>query len=104
MATHWTIGCDAIGPRRLATFWCAALGYVREPGSDEPDCASIIDPDGVVAAIGWLRVPEFEAARNRVHLDVRVTRNAPDEPTVRGGAALGHVVMLDLEGNEFCVA
>jgi len=29
----------------LASFWAEALGYVKEPGFDEPDNASIIDPD-----------------------------------------------------------
>jgi hypothetical protein len=31
---------------------------VPEPGYDEPDGASIIDPDGSGPAIGFLRVPE----------------------------------------------
>ena len=28
MATHWTLGCDATDPHRLAAFWAAALGHV----------------------------------------------------------------------------
>jgi len=67
MATHWTLGADAVDPHRLAAFWALALGYIAEPGYDYPDGASIIDRDHV-------------------------------------GPALGHVVMLDPEGNEFCVA
>lgn len=39
MATHWTLGCDADDPQRLAAFWALALGYVKEPGFDEPDNA-----------------------------------------------------------------
>jgi hypothetical protein len=57
MATHWTLGGDATDPHRLASFWAAALGYVAEPGYDDPDGASIIDPDGAGPAIGFLRVP-----------------------------------------------
>jgi hypothetical protein len=34
MATHWTLGCDAVEPQRLAAFWALALGYVSEPGYD----------------------------------------------------------------------
>ncbi len=71
MAVHWTLGCDANDPHRLAAFWARALGYVPEPGYDEPDGASIVDPDGVGPAIGFLRVPEGKTAKNRVHVDVR---------------------------------
>ena len=52
-------------PGRLAAFWAIALGYVVEPGYDDPDGASIIDPDGVGPAIGFLRVPEGKTARTR---------------------------------------
>lgn len=127
MATHWTLGCDANDPDRLASFWASALGYVAEPGYDDPDGASIIDPDGVGPAIGFLRVPEGKTAKNRVHIDIRVAGEPPwdlaeREKLIRAKSAelvtagatvvreesydgvLGHVVMLDPEGNEFCVA
>jgi predicted enzyme related to lactoylglutathione lyase len=127
MAMHWTLGGDATDPQRLAAFWAAALGYVAEPGYDDPDGASIIDPDGVGAAIGFLRVPEAKTAKNRVHIDIRVGGKPPwdmarREGLIRAKAAeladagatavreefygehLGHIVMLDPEGNEFCIA
>ncbi len=127
MATRWTLGCDAADPPRLARFWALALGYVIEPGFDEPDNTSIVDPDGVGPAIGFLRVPEPKTAKNRVHIDVRVVEGRPElagrreelvlakvAELVDAGATrvrvehygreLGHVVMLDPEGNEFCVA
>ena len=127
MATHWTLGCDANDPQLLARFWAQALGYVLEPGFDEPDNASIIDPDGVGPAIGWLLVPEGKTAKNRLHIDIRVAGEPPWDMAERAklirakvaelaaiGATkvreevyddeLGHVVMLDPEGNEFCVA
>lgn len=127
MAVAWTIGWDARDPHRLATFWAAALGYVPEPDFDEPDAASIVDPDGDLPVIGFLRVPEGKTAKNRVHLDIRVAGEPPwDMPRraelirdrvatlVELGAVvqreewydehLGHVVMTDPEGNEFCVA
>ena len=127
MATHWTLGCDAADPQRIAAFWVAALGYVLEPGYEEPDGASIIDPDGVGPAISFLRVPEGKTAKNRMHIDIRVAGKGPGDATdrealirakvselVRAGATVvreehygdvfGHVVMTDPEGNEFCVA
>jgi catechol 2,3-dioxygenase-like lactoylglutathione lyase family enzyme len=127
MATHWTLGCDATDPHRIAAFWALALGYVSEPGFDDPDGASIVDPDGVLPAIGFLRVPEGKTAKNRMHVDIRVAGDGPWDMAERerlirarvpeliaAGATvvreerydehLGHVVMLDPEGNEFCVA
>lgn len=127
VATPWTLGCDANDPQRLAAFWANALGYVTEPGFDHPDNASIIDPAGIGPAIGFLRVPESKTAKNRMHIDIRVAGAEPwdmprREQLIRSevprlvalGAtvvreefyddALGHVVMLDPEGNEFCVA
>jgi hypothetical protein len=127
MATHWTLGCDAADPQRLAAFWADALGYVREDGFDHPDNASIVDPLDVGPAIAFLRVPEPKTAKNRMHVDIRVAGKGPwnlaeRERLIRAkvpalvaaGAtvvreehydgALGHVVMLDPEGNEFCVA
>lgn len=124
---HWTLGCDAADPHRIAAFWAQALGYVAEPGYDEPDGASIIDPDGHRPAIGFLRVPEGKTAKNRVHIDIRVAGEGPwdmaeRERLIRAKAAelvsagatvvrqviegglLDHVVMTDPEGNEFCVA
>jgi hypothetical protein len=127
MSTHWTLGCDAADPHALAAFWALALGYVSEPGYDEPDGASIIDPDGVRPAIGWLRVPEGKVAKNRLHIDIRVAGEPPWDMAERevliqaksaelataGGIVvreetwdghLTHIVMIDPEGNEFCVA
>lgn len=127
MAVHWTLGCDANDPHRLRAFWAAALGYVTEPGYDDPDGASIVDPEGLGPAIGFLRVPEGKSAKNRMHIDIRVAGEPPWDMPAReqlirekvaalvelGGAVvreeqyddhLGHVVMLDPERNEFCVA
>jgi hypothetical protein len=127
MATHWTLGCDADDPQRIAAFWAQALRYVPEPGFEGPDNASIVDPDGRGPAIGFLRVPEGKTAKNRMHIDIRVAGEPPWDPVERErlvrervaelvgagatlvreelyGGELGHVVMLDPEGNEFCVA
>lgn len=123
MMIRWTLGCDAADPHRLAEFWALALGYIPEPGYDEPDGASIVDPDGAGPAIGFLRVPEAKTAKNRMHIDIRVSGDPADrERLIREKAAglvpagatvvreesyggqFSHIVMLDPEGNEFCVA
>lgn len=126
MATKWTIGGDAADPLRLAEFWAAALGYILEPGYDNDEHgASIVDPDDVGPAISFLHVPELKTAKNRLHLDLRVAgrgpRDAASAERMRTKAAalvelgavqvreyfygdeLGNIVMLDPEGNEFCV-
>ncbi len=77
--------------------------------------------------LAFSRVPEGKTAKNRMHIDIRVAGEAPWDmaqreqlirekavelvtagaTTVREesyGEHLGHVVMLDPEGNEFCVA
>ncbi|MEV4283776.1 VOC family protein [Actinoplanes xinjiangensis] len=127
MVTRWTLGCDAADPQRMAAFWVEALGYVPEPGYEDPDGASIVDPDGRGPAIAFLRVPEAESAKNRMHIDIRTAGEPPWDPAERerlirrkaaslvsAGATIvreqfydgrfGHIVMLDPEGNEFCVA
>lgn len=127
VATFWTLGCDADDPQRIAAFWALALGYIQEPGFDEPDNASIVDPEGQGPAIGFLKVPEGKSAKNRMHIDIRVAGPGPWDMVERArlirqkvpelvaaGATvvreewyddvLGHVVMQDPEGNEFCVA
>src|SRR4028118_743892 len=77
MATHWTLGCDAADPHRLAAFWASALGSVAEPGDDDPPRASLPDPAGVGPAISFLRVPEGKTAKNRMHIDIRVAGEPP---------------------------
>jgi nucleotide-binding universal stress UspA family protein len=127
MTTHWTLGCDAADPHRLAAFWALALGYITEPGYDFEHGASLVDPDGILPAIGFLQVAEGKSAKNRVHIDIRVAGGRPVDQAVReqwirakaadlvaaGATAvredafdgqLDHIVLLDPEGNEFCIA
>jgi hypothetical protein len=132
MATHWTLGGQALDPQRQAAFWAAALGYVLEEGFDGPDVASIVDPDDVGPAIGWLRAESPVEIPQHLHIDIRVAGKGPWDMVRRaelirtkvpelealgatyvreenysddgGREILGHVVMLDPEGHEFCVS
>ena len=122
---HITFDChDAAA---LAGFWSAALGRPVDDGA-QPFFASI----GYPASPGqpawlFLGVPEGKTAKNRMHIDIRVAGDGPWDMAQReqlirakvpqlvaAGASvvreerydqhLGHVVMRDPEGNEFCVA
>ena len=85
---------------------------------------AVVDPDGVGPRLFFQKVPEGKTAKNRLHLDVRVSDPATT-PAERDAAVLAEVerleaegarrvewrpdmgrhfmVMQDVEGNEFCV-
>ena len=138
-----TFDCSDAGAQ--ARFWALALGYVpappptgwdtweswlvdhEVPADEWNDGAYICDPSGAGPSISFLKVPEPKTAKNRLHIDLKVsggrhvdqvTRHArisakAAELTAAGAAIqrydvvkddLDHVVLLDPEGNEFCVA
>ncbi|GLY49652.1 VOC family protein [Lentzea sp. NBRC 102530] len=129
MAIGIQVTMDAADPGKLAGFWAEALGYVVQPpppGFDSwedfavknnipfesiNDYSAIIDPEGTGPRIFFQRVPEGKTAKNRLHLDVNAGLEAVDRLVGLGATkvqefsdAKGHwVVMLDPEGNEFCV-
>lgn len=144
MSTAWGLTIDCARPRELAAFWALALGYVEPPPpegatsweawlaeqgvpEDERDHgAYLADPTGTTPGLSFLRVPEPKTAKNRVHIDLKVSggRNQPadlrksriqtvvERLVAAGGIVqhldeyngkLDHVVMTDPEGNEFCV-
>lgn len=100
---------DCQEPLLVAAFWARALG-------------SNVDEDSTqerawVEAAGWggpslwfLRVPEPKVAKNRQHFDLRPTGSHADEVgrlITLGASVLRDdgdlTVMIDPEGNEFCV-
>ena len=107
-----TLTFDCRDPRVLADFWSAALGYELEGIDDESSW--LRDPSGRGWPLLFLIVPEGKSVKNRVHLDLRPETSMADE--VARVQALGATifrrveenesfwtVMLDPEGNEFCV-
>jgi len=103
---------DCADPRTVAEFWCAVLGYdlveIDEEGAD------IRDPSGRGWDLFFQVVPEGKSVKNRLHLDLRPPESMARE--VERVKALGATelrfveeggsfwtVMLDPEGNEFCV-
>src|SRR5487761_1935651 len=109
------IGIDARDPEQLAAFWSAALGYTigdLDVAGTYLDLVPSSDSDPVVYL---QRVREPKQQKNRMHLDLYVAHpettierlvalGASVQSSIRPGAAGGWWrVLLDPEGNEFCV-
>jgi hypothetical protein len=139
MLTRVDLTLDCADPAALAAFWKTAAGYVDEPPpppfstraewlaqfDDEDDDgmggAWLHDPAGVAPRLCLLQVSEPKTAKNRLHLDLRVSGDGTPEQKwsrvsdevarlIAAGAVAfqeftgHHVTMADPEGNEFCVA
>ena len=128
-ATFW---CAVLGylvqpPPPGFADWDEALDAWGVPAEQRNSRSAILPPDGATGPrLFFQRVPEVKTVKNRVHLDVRaapdlrgdermaafeaeagrlvalgatrVRRVDPD-----GALETGFVVMLDPEGNEFCL-
>ncbi|MBA2415109.1 MAG: VOC family protein [Geodermatophilaceae bacterium] len=141
MATGIQVTFDCASVDRMATFWAVALGYVKQPPPEGHDSweafaatvgipesewdkmSALIDPDGAGPRLLFQKVPEGKTAKNRVHLDVNISKGVPADQ--RQETVQGHVrklvdagaerveildehgdywvVLQDVEGNEFCV-
>jgi hypothetical protein len=125
MARLVDIVIDCASPAALARFWAAVLdGYAVAPydeeelarlralGIDDPEDDPTVLLESTDGPRLWLvRVPEAKTVKNRVHLDLRaddataelarlVSLGATKAPDQRHD---GLVVLLDPEGNEFCL-
>lgn len=104
--------------------WDDFADAVGIPEDRRGDLAAVVDRDGVMPRVLFARVPEDKVVKNRVHLDVNVTdpsmdiddRRALIDSEVerliqlgatkvedRGDRSETWTVMLDPEGNEFCI-
>ncbi|MGC0415672.1 VOC family protein [Embleya sp. AB8] len=102
-----TIDCADAG--RLAAWWATALGV--EIAEDYGDFVMLAAKP---LRLGFQRVPEERAGKNRVHVDF----STPDRPAAierlvalgatvvaeRSAPGLTWTTMQDPEGNEFCVS
>ena len=100
---------DCHEPLVVAEFWAAALGSNVDEDST-PDRAWV-EPAGWGGPSLWFqKVPEGKVAKNRQHFDLRVMGDLAEErerlvglgASVQGGGG-DLFVMLDPEGNEFCL-
>ncbi|HEX6357481.1 VOC family protein [Actinophytocola sp.] len=107
---------DAGDHQALADWWCAAMGYVRRDVHDPPEDGwvrptewpvPIVDPAGAGPLIWVNAVPEKKIVKNRLHIDVfgNVDELVALGATVvrRKDAEIDWDVLVDPEGNEFCV-
>jgi predicted enzyme related to lactoylglutathione lyase len=107
------ITVDAGDPARLARFYSAVLDLpVADEGDDYAQLAPFVAGGG--PSLLFLQVPDVKGGKNRLHLDLRVddvpaaTRRCEDLGATRvtEGPLAGPFqwqVMLDPEGNEFCL-
>lgn len=142
MSETFQITFDCADPAKLSQFWVVALGYKlldppqgfaswedwlranNVPQEEWNDMAIAIDPQGVKPTLYFQKVPEGKVAKNRLHIDIKITPgpSMPAEerkkliaPKVQQleaeGATFGRevaehgsywVLMTDPEGNEFC--
>ena len=104
-----TLDCNDLDVQ--TAFWTAALGYRHEGGMAQ--YRSLLDPAGLGPKLLLQQVGEAKSAKNRLHLDLHV---ADPDADARRLVALGAtkvdrveefgiywVVLLDPEGNEFCL-
>ncbi|SFI89919.1 VOC family protein [Amycolatopsis sacchari] len=102
---------DCADPRRLAAFWCEALGIRVEHDWGEFLVLTPAREGGV--RLGFQRVPEERAGKNRLHLDLATPDPQGEVARLRGLGAevvaeheapgMRWTVLTDPEGNEFCV-
>jgi len=109
-----TVTFDCADPQRLAGFWAAALK--TSIAGDYGEFVVLAPPPEGGTRLGFQRVPEPRAGKNRVHIDLEGTsRVAEVARLVELGAAVSYdqvdvvpdfdwTTLTDPEGNEFCVA
>jgi hypothetical protein len=105
---------EAVSPVRLARFWAATLGW--EVHDESHDVIGLLPTDGTRFIMSFGPGPASKTAKNPIHLDlvsesVEHQREIVDRLIALGarhadvgqGADADHVVLEDVEGNEFCI-
>ena len=103
---------DCENPRRLSAFWSAVTGY--QPVMERDDFVALQAPDKRgVRGILFFQVPEPKVVKNRMHVDLaskdpeaeieRLVSLGATKVEYREGNGTSWTVMLDPEGNEFCL-
>ena len=121
MARIKEIVVDALNPSALARFWGAVLDdYAVRPYGDKdladlasrgltPETDPSVALDGSGPTLFFQLTQQSKVGRNRIHLDLSCDSRADEVARLQQlGASVRDVwptftVMLDPEGNEFCV-
>ncbi|HUG82960.1 MAG TPA: VOC family protein [Euzebya sp.] len=104
---------DCAHPPTVAAFWSAALDRPIDEGASE-FFVSIGRDDPSRPGMFLIKVPEPRAGKNRMHLDLHASDRELEVKRLLGLGATHHsdheefgirwTTLLDVEGNEFCVA
>ena|SRR5215218_10406837 len=112
MAAKLGLVLDCADPERLASFWSEAIGYTTIGGAGS--YVLLVDEAKERPKLLLQRVDESKAGKNRMHVDVE-TEDVDGEVARLEGLGARRleapmeehgsrwVVMVDPEGNEFCV-
>ncbi|MDG5806390.1 VOC family protein [Streptomyces ossamyceticus] len=101
---------DAADPVALGRWWAEALGWVVV--NDAPEDYEIRPEPDRVPGLLFTPVPEAKTVKNRLHLDLRPVDQAAEVSRLLalgarhadvGQGDESWVVLMDPEGNEFCV-
>ncbi|MDL2080858.1 VOC family protein [Streptomyces sp. GXMU-J15] len=111
MTLEWEqLNVDAADPVALGRWWAEALGWVVV--NDSPEEFEIRPAPDRLPGLLFAPVPEAKTVKNRLHLDFRPDdQGAEVERLLALGARRADVgqgeqswtVLMDPEGNEFCV-
>lgn len=129
LAEFWALALGYVPAPTPTGFqsWEEWLLHHGVPEEEWDDGAYLSDPDGAGPTLSLLKVPEGKVAKNRLHIDIKVGGGRQNSWEVRwpriteaverltaAGAALvqvvyqddgnpDHAIMVDPEGNEFCL-
>lgn len=122
--------CEALGyrledPPTPFTSWPEALAAWGVPESEWNARSACTDPEGAGPRLFFQRTDTTKPDKNRLHLDLRAATGVPHEQRMAvletraddlvrhgatilqrvepGGIDVGHIVLADPEGNEFCL-
>jgi predicted enzyme related to lactoylglutathione lyase len=93
------LAIDTVDPNALPPFWCGLLGDEVDTTIGEDEFL-LLTPTEAGLVVGFQRVPEAKAGKNRVHLDLVVEDldAATDEVEHLGGRWLEPRITRELEG------
>ena len=109
------VSFDCADPFALAEFWSGVVGHPVHPDCAPGDAEVVIEPPHG-PRLYFQAVPESKTVKNRVHvclqpgdrdrdaeIDRLLARGARMHDDRREPSGSGWAVLLDPEGNEFCV-